>query len=266
MNALKSLAELTFSPLGLMTFFLCGGFILSILGRTSRWGRRFLVTGAFLFFLFTLSPLAEILVRSLERHYSPLLTPPASIPIKRIVVLSAYAEQYSTIPVTSNLYEESLFRLVEGIRLYRCLPGSNLILSGGSLRHQDKPVASIMADFVREMGVPDKDILVEGRSLNTYENLVEVKKIIGSDPFILVASACVLRRAMAVAWKLGMHPIAAPAHIWTLQHYPAEMDWTEWPLAVLDGFGFPDPVRLNYLQLAYHEYLGYAWYRLLGWI
>ena len=264
MNALKSLVEFIFSPLGVMTLLLCGGFILSVLRRTSRWGRRLVLTGVFFFFLFTFTPLAEVLIRSLERHYSPLLTPPVSIPIKRIVVLSGYAEESSTIPVTSNLDEEMLYRLAEGIRLYRRLPGSNLILSGGSLRRGDKPVASIMANFLREMGIPDKDISLEGRSLNTYENLLEVKKIIGSDPFILVTSGYALRRAMAVARKLGMHPTAAPAHIWALQHYPPEMDRTEWFLAVLGGFSSPSPARLAYLQLAYHEYLGYAWYKLLG--
>jgi uncharacterized SAM-binding protein YcdF (DUF218 family) len=238
--------------------------MLSILGRTSRWGRRLVLTGVFFFFLFTVTPLAEVLISSLERHYPPLLTLPVSIPIKRIVVLSGYAEEHSTFPVTSNLDVETLCRLAEGIRLYRRLPGSDLILSGGSLRRGDKPVANIMADFVKEMGIPDKDVSLEGRSLNTFENLLGVKKIVSADPFILVTSAYALRRAMAVARRLGMHPIAAPAHIWALQHYPPEMNWSEWFLAVLGGFSSPSPARLTYLQLAYHEYLGYAWYKLLG--
>ena len=263
-NFFKDSAEFAFSPVGIMTILLAGGIILTIFVRSSHWGRRFLLIGAFLFFLFTISPLAEVLIRNLEIHYPPLLTPPTSISAKRIVILSGYSEEHPTIPVTSTIYGETLYRLAEGMRLYRRMPGSNLIMSGGPLGIQGRSVAGIMADFVREMGIPDKDILVERKSRNTYENLAEVKKIIGTDRFVLVTSAFALPRAMAVAGKLGMNPIAAPAHIWALEHYPPKMNWIDWPQAVLDGLSSPSPVRLAYIQFAYHEYLGYAWYKILG--
>jgi uncharacterized SAM-binding protein YcdF (DUF218 family) len=91
-----------------------------------------------------------------------------------------------------------------------------------------------------------------------------VKPIVGQKPFILVTSACHLRRAMAIAHKLGMTPVAAPACIWTLQEFPPGKPWSTWAIKVLKSFGYPSVARLGALQLAYHEYVGFIWYRLLG--
>jgi uncharacterized SAM-binding protein YcdF (DUF218 family) len=263
-DALKHSLELAFSPLGIMTLLMAGGVVLARVRRKSRWGRRLLVAGALLFLLFTFAPLAEFLIRGLERNYAPLLSPPTSAPIRHIVVLSAYGEDHPAFPVTSNVSDQTLCRLVEGIRLHRQIPGAKMVLSGGVLRKGDKPVAAIMADFTRSMGIPEHEILVEDRSRTTYENLVEVGRIVGTEPFILVTSAADLRRAMAVAGRLGMRPVAAPACIWALQHYPADMPWGALILAGLEGFAYPSPTRWRYLQWAYHEHLGYFFYMILG--
>jgi uncharacterized SAM-binding protein YcdF (DUF218 family) len=155
-------------------------------------------------------------------------------------------------------------RLAEGIRLYRSLPGSHLILCGGILREGDRAVSCIMADFLKEMGVPGEDIRTEERSRNTFENLLELKRTFGSAPFILVTSGYALRRAMAVAKKLGMEPVPAPACMWALQKYPLGKGWAKWSLWVLNGMFSYSPNRWKYLQVSYHEYLGYVWYKLLG--
>ena len=264
MESIMRAVETFFSPMGVMTLLLLGGAILTLTRRHSQWGRRLLLTGAALFLVFTFSPLAEILIRNLESDYPPLLVPPTSSPIRKIVVLSAYGEEHPGIPITSAVSEQTLCRLSEGIRLYRLLAGSKLLLSGGALRTEDKPVAAIMADYLRQQGIPDQDILTEERSLTTYENLDQVKKMLGAEPFILVTSACDLRRAMAVTRKLGMNALAAPACIWTLQNWPPAMSWSEWSWTFLEAFRYPSPTRWSYLQWAYHEYAGYVWYKLLG--
>lgn len=264
MDTLKRTLELAISPLGIMALLLGGGVILSFAGRHHRRGRRLLLSGAILYLLFTFFPLAELLVRSLEKPFEPMLVPPAEPKIDRIVVLSGYGEFHPAFPVTSNLAGETVCRLTEGIRLYRLLPGSKLIVSGGVVRESDGPVAVLMADFARQLGVRSEDILVEGSSTTTYENLVEVRKMVGSAPFLLVTSACDLWRASAVARKLGMTSIPAPACIWTLQQYPARMDAGQWAKSLLGGFAHPSQTRLTRIQWAWHEYAGYVWYRLLG--
>jgi uncharacterized SAM-binding protein YcdF (DUF218 family) len=262
MTSLKGLLAICFSPVGLMTILFASGILVNAFRRESRMGRRLVSSGVGLYLVFLLTPLAEVLYANLEHPNPPMLHPDASA--RTIVVLSGYGEDFPSLPVTSKISVETISRMVEGIRLYRDLPGARLIVSGGILPDQDGPIANLMADFARVMGVPNQDIVIEGLSTTTYENLVEVKKIIGSEPFLLVTSSGGLRRAVAVARRLGMKPLPAPAAIWAARYFPAGMSWLEWGWKFVGETGYPKAQRLGYLQRAYHEYLGYVWYWMLG--
>jgi uncharacterized SAM-binding protein YcdF (DUF218 family) len=264
MEVIKDSIEAIFSPLGIVAILMSAGIVLCFWKRRISAGRRLLISGGLLFLIFLFSPLAENLMLGLEKQYPPLLSPPQSPKIDRIIVLAGYAEENPRCPITSNVSEQTLCSLAEGIRLYRMVPGARVILSGGVARPGDKPVAAIMADFLNQMGVADSDLVVEGNSRNTYENLREVKKLVGSRPFILVALGCDLRRAVAVARKLQMQPVPAPACLWTLQHHSAEMSGAQRIADFFSGFARPSSIRFSKLQWAWHEYLGYAWYQLLG--
>jgi hypothetical protein len=91
-----------------------------------------------------------------------------------------------------------------------------------------------------------------------------VKKLVGDERFALVAPARDLPRAMAVAHRLGLTPLAAPACIRTLQSYPEGMTLAQWMWTLLDSFRYPSVQRLADVQWAHHEYVGLLWYRLLG--
>jgi uncharacterized SAM-binding protein YcdF (DUF218 family) len=252
------------SPQGIVIILMGAGVLWQVIRRNSRVGRRLLLSGAVLYLVFVLTPVSELAILFLERQYPPMLLPPGSPKLDRIVVLSGYGEEHSSFPVTSNVTEETVYCMSEGIRLYRLLPGGKLIFSGGVLRKGDKSVAGIMADFVHQMGVPREDLILEGNSQNTYENMVEVKKLVGTAPFILVTTAAHMRRAVAVARKLQMEPYAAPARIRTSQNYPMGTGLIDYAATFVIHFSHPSNQRLVALQRAYHEYLGYIWYRLRG--
>ncbi len=261
MEIIKRMTEAVLSPLGVVILLMAGGLALGLWRRHRRTGHRLLIAGTILFLLFLFSPLAEFLVLGLERHFPSMLTPPSPPAIDRIVVLAGYGEDVPGFPVTSSVSGQTLCCMAEGLRLYRLLPGAKLLMSGGVVRRGDRPVAAIMADFLQQLGVRAGDLIVEGNSRNTYENLFEVRKLIGSRPFILVAAGCDLRRAVGVARKLGMNPYPAPACIWTLQDFPPGISVGRQVTAAL---GKPSLTRISRLQWANHEYLGYAWYLLLG--
>ncbi len=254
--------EMVFSPLGIMVIFMILGIIISIAGRHYRFGRRLLLCSGLLFLVYLFSPLSVYLTWILERQFEPLLIPQEASKISRIVVLSGYGEEHPNFPITSNVSAHTIGNITEGLRLYRLIPEAKLITSGGVVRTGDKSVGALMADFLQQMGVPSEDLIVEGNSRNTYENLLMVKELVGKDPFILVAAACDLRRAVAVAKKLQMSPIPAPSIIWTLQNHPKDADLAN----QLIGFFKSGPSLNNLfrLQWAYHEYLGYIWYQLLN--
>jgi uncharacterized SAM-binding protein YcdF (DUF218 family) len=254
MELIKNSLEIALSPLGVLVLISLAGVVLSCCKRCAHSGHRLLICASILFLIFLFSPLAKYLVLSLESQYPPLISPPESTKANEIAMLAGYGEENPGFPITSNISDQTVLVLSEGLRMYRLIPGARLITSGGFARKGDKPVAGIMADFLQQMGVPAQDLIVEGNSHNTYENLVEIKKIVGFRPFILVTLGCDMRRAAAVAKKLHMQPIPAPAGIWALQH----------PRAGIVSFAYPSLTNLSKLQWAYHEYLGLLWYRLLG--
>ena len=262
MTSLKHFLEACTSPVGVLTVLMLSGLLLVVFRRKWQIGKYLIFAGAALYLFFSLTPFAEVLYANLENSYPPMLK--ADARAKTVVVLSGYGENFPFLPVTSQLGVETVARLTEGIRLYREIPGAKLILSGGVLPSQDVPISRLMADFARSIGVPDQDIVIETSSTTTYENLLEVKKIVGSEPFILVTSSVVLRRAVAVARKLGMTPLPAPAAIRAARYYRDDMSWKQWILRVADDTGYLRADRLGYLQAAYHEYLGYFWYWLNG--
>jgi uncharacterized SAM-binding protein YcdF (DUF218 family) len=263
MDFFKKAVEIIFSPLGITSILIASGIIAGCTERCQRTGRRLLFSGGLLFLVFLFSPIAEFLILQLEKDYPPMLVPPASAKIDRIVVLAGYSEEHRGFPITTLVSEQTIATMSEGLRLYRLLPGSKMIMSGGVVRRGERPVAAAMSDFLQQMGVAASDIVVEGRSANTYENLAEVKKLVGSVPFILVAQACDLRRAMAVARKLQMNPVAAPACHWALQNHP-DQGTAEEIGKYIESFFYPSTDNLFRIQWAYHEYVGFSWYQFLG--
>ena len=265
MDFLKKTVELLLSPLGIMVLLLIAGILLNLRQKHRIWGRRLLFCGAFLFLIFLFSPLAKYLMLNLEKDYMPMLQPLKQHGPNKILILSGYAQEHEGFPITSLLSEMTVGNLTEGLRLYNLMPDSFIVVSGGVMRKDERSFAASMAEFLKQMGVPEERILIEGNSQNTYENFRESGKFVGTEPFILVAQACDMRRAMAVARKLGMNPVAAPASFWALQHYSG-LNKSEKTSKFLGAFFYPSIENLNRIQWAYHEYAGYFWYRLRGWI
>ena len=261
MTSLKDILEACLSPVGILTLLISSGFLVALIRRQSRVGSRLVYGGAALYLVILLTPLAEVLYSYLERFHPPMLKADESV--RDVVVLSGYGEDMPFLPITSKLSVDMIARMAEGIRLFREIPKARLIVSGGLVRPRDPPIAQLMADFAKAMGVSGENIIVEGSSKTTYENLVEVKKIVGSRPFILVTSSAELRRAVAVARKLEMAPLPAPAAIWASRYYPAGMSASQWAWKIFEDTG-PNANRLGYLQRACHEYIGYFWYWVLG--
>ena len=250
--------ETLFSPLGITVILIGFGILLSFSGRRRSLGRKLLFGGAALFLVLLFSPLASLLVFNLERDYEPLLLPPPEV--KKILVLSGYAEEHPGYPVNNLLSEQTIGNLVEGMRLYRLMPDAVIVVSGGVMRKGEQSFAASMADFLVQMGVSSDHILIEGTSQNTYENFLESRKYLQDEPFVLVVQACDMRRATAVARKLQMQTVPAPASFWARQHLFG-LDKGKRAFKLFELFFHPTPDNLNRIQWAYHEYAGYYWYR-----
>ncbi len=172
----------------------------------------------------------------------------------RLVVLGGGHISDPKIPITGQLSDASMARLVEGIRLHRELPKSKLILSGGSFFDRVSN-AKVLSEVAMAIGVKKKNILLEEISKDTEDQARLIQQIVSKDQFILVTSASHMPRTMAFFRKLGMDPLPAPT-----EHLVKES------VAKTPERFYPSAGGLRKAERAFYEYLGLAWAKLRGQI
>ena len=218
--------------------------------RKQKLGKIFVTVGALLLLVLSLSVVSNLLVLKLDNAYLA-YTPSKSNPVKFVVVLSGGANHKYGIPMNTSGDRITLVRLMEGIRVYKSNPGSKLILTGRAIPPRT-PFSIIEASLLVSLGIPKDDIILDTQSLDTSEEALNVKKIVGDEPFVLVTSSSHMTRAFKLFHKQGMTPIPAPTD------FESDSD----SLSVNDFI--PNTGSLNSLDGITHEYIGLVWSKLRG--
>lgn len=198
--------------------------------------------------IFSTGPLPHYLLNSLSAPYQPLTQYPSNI--KFIVVLGGGNKLDGNYPPIMRLNSSTLSRLLEGIRLHKNIPNSQLILSGGKAISNTAD-ALLMEQSALMLGVSKNNIKVESHSQDTFKEVLLLKEMIGTKPFILVTSSYHMKRAMLLFHQHNMNPIAAPTQFF--QTTPRQPAWR---------YYFPNSSNLVKSDIAIHEYLGMGWYHL----
>lgn len=150
-------------------------------------------------------------------------------------------------------------RFIETVILYKQGIIQKIVVSSGSANLFIKAPGE--ADFLYEKllasGIPAKDILIENKSRNTFENATFSKHILDSlhlsGPYVLISSAFHLHRALQVFDKAGMK--VAP--------YPCAFNATE-KIYNWDDYIWPSlDVLVSWGGLV-KEFVGVAMYKLTG--
>lgn len=152
---------------------------------------------------------------------------------------------------------DTVSRCLHAATVYRTLGSRPVVVSGGVLATGPPgiPVARGMRDFLVELGVPEGDIIEEGRSSTTYENAAETRRLLagkGLERIALVTSATHLPRSTAVFESQGFDVIPSGAG-YSNQRAP----WRATDL-------LPTASAADAVNRAAHEWVGLAWYRLHG--
>ncbi|MCL6584888.1 MAG: envelope biogenesis factor ElyC [bacterium] len=257
MFILKKIVSQFLFPIFLSFEFSLIGLVLLWFTKRQRAGKVLVSIGLLLMLALSYGAVSNRLLKPLERKYEPyerVLARQAYADslkkIKFIVVLGAGHQSDPNIPTSSQLDEDALARLVEGIRIYRKHRGSKLILSGGSI-FDPIPHAYVLARVAQELGVSESDIIIEPWSKDTRDEALLIKPIVGPERFILVTSASHMSRSMALFQNLGLNPIPAPAG------YLAK---DEQRLSISSFF--PSARNLRKAERVFYEYLGITWARL----
>lgn len=249
---LKSVLGTLLSPVagGMVLFVVAAGLLFTERFRTA--GRWILAVGLPLFFLLGTSPVAERLIRPFETRYETVHDPRFfGEEIRWVVVLghSHVSDPRRTAP--ARLRDEGLYRVVEGVRLHRMLPGSRLVTSGYG-GGDERSYAEGARDAAVALGVDPDAVVLLPTPRDTGEEAEAVRELIEpGDRFLLVTSAAHMPRSVHHFRARGLDPIPAPAQAYALEGRRLR---------------FQDlvPQARNYrmVERAVHEALGLLWGRL----
>jgi len=245
---LKKIGGELLSPLSLTLLVLAIGLVLLWFTRRQRLGKLLVTVGFLVFALLAYGALGGPALRSLERDYLPMKSPPAGI--QWIVVLGGGASSDPELPAPQRASPATLARTVEGVRLQRLLPGAKLVLSGGAV-FTGGVDAETMAAIAQELGASREAIVLDTVSPDTESQARILRQLVKGERCILVTSASHMRRSLALFRKAGVDALPAPTHYL----------WQRNASLSLGDF-LPLPGRINGAVIATHEYLGIAW----GWL
>jgi uncharacterized SAM-binding protein YcdF (DUF218 family) len=258
---LSKLLPLLIYPVGFACLLLLIALIL--LWKYPRWA---MIPVGFALIVLCLSSnglVANYLLKSLEWQYLP-----SDLSQADAIVILGGATRTPASPRPMVDVTEQGDRILYGGKLYLDGKAPVIIAAGGRAqwRGGGNPESQDMLELLKLMGIPETAIIQEPLSLNTYENAVNVKKILQEKNLkkvLLVTSALHTPRAYAIFKKQGMEVIPAPTDFLISEQELSEIeDNTESLLLNL----LPDAIALDRTTKVFKEYIGTFIYWLKGWL
>lgn len=234
-------------PLPLSILLLLIGCVLLWRGSI-RWGRGLITGGVMLLLLASSTALSDLSLLPIEEAYPK--WDGVAHGLAYVVVMGASQSDAPRLPLTNRPNTAAVYRLLEGIAVYRANPGSKLILSGGPGTRE--PHAVLMAQVATRLGVPFSDIRLQTESLDTEQEAALIAPMVMNRPFAVVTSAAHMPRTILSFDKVGLHPLPIPTHFLDREN----------PHPNLRDFALPNTDSLARSEFALHEYLGLVWMKI----
>ena len=231
-------------------------FALGIFLKNKKLKRKLLVTGFAVFYFFSNSFVFDEIVRRWEPEMNK-VDPGKKYELA--IVLGGYST-YAPRAGQIN-FSNSSDRLNAVLPLYFSHKVKKILLSGGAGNLFDftKPEAEYAADYLIEIGVKPKDIIVEPNSRNTYQNAVEAKRVLDSlnitEPVLLITSTTHMQRSALCFEKQN------------ILHDKYLVDGiTGERKFYFDHLFIPNAGVLLLWNVIFHEWLGLLTYKISGYI
>jgi uncharacterized SAM-binding protein YcdF (DUF218 family) len=222
----------------------------------SPW-RRLAWIGVLIIVVGGLSPLANVLLLPLEQRFAAVPAPGPSERVDGIILLGGFEDGWVSAGRGGLGLNEAAERLTEGLRLALKHPSAKVVFTGGvgGLLSKDIEASAPVGRFLRDLGIAESRVLLEGKSRNTYENALFTKALVApakGERWVLVTSAYHMPRAMGLFRKAGFDVVAYSVDYRTRGPEDA------------GRFFERISAGLQRLDLAVSEWLGLLAYRALG--
>ena len=234
-------------PSGFIALCFVGGWTALFFRRTRKLGCGLLGAGGLIYLVLSIGPFSNALLGHLEYEYPRYKETGGGEGIDKIVVMAGYAADEAYYPLSSKVNGAALFRLVEAFDLWLRDRSRQVVITGAG------SVPEIMQSVLVRLGVPSSQIVVEKVSSSSDASAAHVRAIVGERPFLLVTSAGHMPRAMKIFRRVGTHPLPAPTDF-MVSREPFQA-----------GF-MPSAQHFYFSELAVHEFMAMALYRLKGTI
>jgi len=212
--------------------------IIGFLMKKKKAGKIILIMGVCFYYLFSITPVSDYVLLPLEGNYSFLEEERIKEADKAVLLLGGR--------------ESNVLRGSEILRIYHLRDHDiKVIISGTDPLLPTSQEALAVKSFFVNRGMKEENIIIEGDSRNTWENIRNVKEVVGEKPFFLVTSAYHMERSMREFEKVGANPIPAPTDF---KRKPVTYNVTDF---------IPNSQNLRKTDLAFHEYFGILYYRLV---
>jgi len=225
-------------PSVFILFLLLIGLVFSFRKKKRKIGKLFLFLGILLYYLFSITPISNLIISPLENKYLQIKNEELNKANKIVLLLGGK--------------ESDVLRLSEVLRIY-FLKNKNaqIIVSGRDPLLYKREEGEEIKNYLIERGVNKKDIILENESKNTKESALNVKKIVQDESFFLVTSSYHMPRSAIIFKKQGLNFLPAPTD------FKIEKDYS-----IIDYF--PDAKNLRNCDLAFHEYFGIIYYQIVN--
>ncbi|MCX7696098.1 MAG: YdcF family protein [Bacteroidales bacterium] len=233
--------------------------LMAIITRDKKKKKNRLIT-AFLFFLFFSN---LFVARTVMRLWEP-----------RPIPISSLYKQYDVGVVLAGgmaflgeenqaVFKNNPDRIIQTIILYNKGVIKKILLSGGDatiLHDNSQNEATLLKQFLLQLGIPEKDILVDSLSRNTYENAANSSRIIKNSfpsdvQVLLITSASHMYRSFACFYKQDIIP-----DIFPVDHHALSKDYD------LVSIILPNSKAFQIWDELFHEWFGLAIYYIIGYI
>jgi SanA protein len=144
-------------------------------------------------------------------------------------------------------------RVEKAAELYKAGKVSKLLMSGDN-RFVDYNEPAAMKSYALELGVPEKDIVLDFAGRRTYDTCYRAKHIFGVEEAILVTQSFHMPRALFTCKGLGLQVNGVAADVrtygrrsyayWYIREIPASIVaiWEVWISHPLPVLGNPEPI------------------------